>query len=348
MKRNSIHKIIIAAFLASQVGFAAGPIVWDNTVFIKTLRPGIDLYMSTNGEHPNRYFTERTLFYQGEELDNLDLQKKTRNEICASDAIFRQADNQPLDASFLPGSMGIYKHGDEIAAIADTGLAGEPLSLVINKLSKLPVTSKEVIARYYAVNMAQIIKEIHRANILWNNVDLANFYVRPDGKLYAFDFSMAKRAMGAPAAIVAAKADEVKKLIAGPLLELYNKLFARESAYTKVTALLGAAPNTIADEGALTGAIAGALPNAPNAGATPEDNGINGAFDDGNVTNFLNNAVNVPRFPDTGIKSMPLLKVSHQTDGARISMIHLDRQVPQLMIDAATGLDYTGDRKSVV
>lgn len=321
MKLNLFIKISLAGLVASQVSFAAGPIIWTDTTFIKkNISSNVDLLMSTNAEHDGQYFTARTLFFLGDEVNNLSLQKQVRNEICASDAIFREASNRLLDASFLPGSMGVYNHYGEIKAISDTGLTGKSLSIVLRELSKLPEDKKIPKAIYYAVNMAQIIIEIHRAGILWNDFDIGNFYVRPDGKLYAYDFSFAKKASNG-AAGTAEKNVEIRKFVLGPILQMYNQMFRTQKPYDKLTAALGLPPH---DPGLNENQLKNGLLAAAAAFL---------AWDDLAVTVYLDNTNNKPYLPGA-IKLSPLIIADHAR-AAMDNLVVLDAAVPALLIDPA-------------
>jgi hypothetical protein len=147
-------------------------------------------------------------------------QKLLRNEICASNSIYESGVARALDLNKHPGSWGVYKKGRDIVSVADIGMAGKPLNQVLRELSKQPDADKVAIAKYFAVAMTRNLEVIHAGDVIWNNLDLSNFYVRPDGGTHAYDFTESKEA-----ANQAAKDAEFNALVAGPVLDMYRILF---------------------------------------------------------------------------------------------------------------------------
>jgi hypothetical protein len=96
--------------------------------------------------------------------------------------------------------------------------------------------------------MTKIISTLDTENIIWNNLDIRNFYVSPDGTLRAFDFS---EAVSNPATAVADKANQLRTFLFESLRKMYLLLFANDpiQAGTSYVALLTQARGTDAQLG---------------------------------------------------------------------------------------------------
>ena len=317
--------------------------VYKRQQFVKRLNHSaefpIDLYRSTNAEHTNFLFTARTLFRLGPQGLSDYEQKRVRNEICASDKIYRLPANIALPQNLMPGSMGVYQLDDQIVSVADTALAGERFDAVLRKLSKEGPAIKAAWAKYYAVAMTKNLENIHAADVIWGNISPRNFYVRPDGKLHAYDFSEASSPVGAPA-LQLAKDAEFDNFVKTGLYEMYRLLFPnRNDAYTEYTNLMatraiavvaGNAAAILAARAAVrttawtqilvVDELVAALPNAHNAGNNILLNGLNGYV---NAVAFLDNPVNIPYLSGPTVLN-PITKAQHQSAADRANLIVLD------------------------
>lgn len=246
MKKNTI-KIVLLALVTSQLTLAAPLPIEFGTVggvtYVKRLNNSaefpIELFKSTtsnvNNNTRNRYFGARTMARLGTDGLSTEDQKRVRNEVCASDRIYSQHTALGADeGKLLPGSMGVYLNDDAVISVSDTGIAGERLDSVLRKLSNADSEFKVAAAKYYAVAMTKTLELIHDANVLWNNIELRNFYVRPDGGLYGVDFSEAKLS-----AAQAEKDKEFDDFTTNTVQSMYRLLFPQgDEAYKKYNDLL--------------------------------------------------------------------------------------------------------------
>lgn len=225
------YLIILSLLLVAEVGLTAVPLnftprdatggngarllevlkkSYENPVYL------FESYVNPAVDHNNKIFTARVLTrLNGASISPYE-QKLIRNEICASYKLFTGAANP------FAGSFGIYKYNNSIVAVTDNALAGKPLSVVLRELSNLPTLSKQFIAKYYAVDMIKVIASIDSKNLIWNNLDLHHFYVKPNGRLYAYDFS---QAIFDPATRVQDKQDQINKLVLEVWPHMYSLLF---------------------------------------------------------------------------------------------------------------------------
>lgn len=236
MRRNII-KIAVVVMAASQILMAAAPIDFTNATLIRRLKTSfdnpIDLYQSTIGtgaDHDNKFFTARTLLRLVPGPLSAYDQKSLRNEICVSSRIYAVAAAPDI------GSLALYKRGQSVVSIADTGLAGRPFETVLRELSEQPLPAKVFIAKYYAVNMALILSKLDAQNIIWNAIDTRNFYVRPNGHLSAYNFG---DAYSDALTRVADKQNQLKTFMTETLQKMYHLLFPNPAeAAAQYTALV--------------------------------------------------------------------------------------------------------------
>lgn len=367
MRKNNLI-LLVLALLAVQNVFGAA-IDFGNANLLKRIKTSfdspVDLYQSTLGgaAHQNKIFTARTLLRLGPTVGEYEY-KAIRNEICASHFIYLTANNNALDISQMPGSMGVYLLNDRVVSVADTGMIGEPLDSVLRKLSNEPAETKVFAARYYAVAMTAALEAIHEADVLWNNVSLRNFIVRPDGTLYAKDFSEATKAVGAPPAIATAKQADWKELVVNTINQMYHLLFPTDAvrARAEYLALVNAAGAVGAanirthawDQAAFVAELNAALPNAANAGfaAGVNTGGLGGAFAPhfaGNTAAFLTQPENIPYRAN----ALQLENIAKGDHAAAVGSIDngqnfvLSDDVRNLLIDPATGVAYANNLAAV-
>lgn len=178
---------------------AAVPIDFDQATNMKQVNRSVEypisLWISYEPAHSGgKNFSERVIARLGHDGLPLFRQKALRNEICAS---FRLQSNNPrFSFDAIPAAIGIYKHHENIVAIHGKGFAGEKLTSVLMKYKYSDLTSKIKLAASFAAGMRRLILLIHASDIIWNNANLSNFYVQPNGSLMAYDMSAAKNDPG--------------------------------------------------------------------------------------------------------------------------------------------------------
>lgn len=320
MKKILVINTLALVFANVVIG-AVGPINWGNTTHVKRLNYSpalpIDLFQSTDGAggHENKYFAARTLYRLGPGPAPAGLseyeQKKLRNEICASERMYVAAPNAA--ALDIPGSLGVYLHEDRVVSVSDTGITGERLDSVLRKLSRENTATKTAVANYYATAMVRNLVLIHAGNVIWNNVDLRNFYTRPNGGLYAVDFSEA-RATTADAAGAAAKATEIKDFATRVLRDMYLILFPTPAeATTAYETFTDPNPRATAwDQAAIIARLQAVLAGA-NQNETLLTSGLNGDFA-ANALAYLNHQQNIPSVPVVAFPS--IVKTDHAANVA--------------------------------
>lgn len=178
---------------------AAVPINFEKAQNMKQVNRSVEYpifvwFSSDPAYSDDNFFSERVIARLGHDGLPLFKQKFIRNEICAS---FRLQTNNPgLSFDDVPAAMGIYEHNGNIVAIHGKGFAGEKLTSVLMKFKYSDLTSKVNIAASFAAEMRRLIVLIHASDIIWNNANLSNFYVQPNGSLMAYDMSAAKNDPG--------------------------------------------------------------------------------------------------------------------------------------------------------
>ncbi len=306
--KNIIIITGLVVLAADVVLGAVGRIVWNDTTHIKRLNYSpalpIDLYQSTNaaGGHENKFFGARTLYRLGggPALSEYE-QKKLRNEICASNLMYSVAANNA--AADIPGSLGVYLHEDRILSVSDTGITGERLDSVLRKLSRENNATKVAIARYYATAMVRNLVLIHAGGITWNSLDLRNFYTRPNGGLYAVDFSEAKLAAAGT------QDAEFRDFGTRVLRDMYMILFPNPGeAMLAYRNFAGAAPLTVAWNQAITIARLNAVVAGANQNESLLTSGLNNNFA-ANAVAYLTQPQNIPATASLAFPS--IVKADH-------------------------------------
>lgn len=230
MKRYGIVFVVIGGLLA-ELAIGAGPLDIDNARPIKALNRSVDrpitLYQSidaVNFAPPNNVFTTQTLARLG--LGGIAASELSlvRNEICASSKIQAVAAAAGTSFGETPGPIGIYLANDQILAVYDNALQGERLDAVLRKLKNSPDALKKAEAAAYAKEMVRVLNAIHDGGVTWNNVNLSDFYVRPEGILTAVNFSAAKESAAANQDSLDKK-NERMNLIANAIRPMYEILF---------------------------------------------------------------------------------------------------------------------------
>lgn len=229
MKIIGFLSFTLALLVTQNLFAAANQIDFVNARLVKSLKKSVEqpinLYKSTAPglAHANHLFTARVLGrLEDGGLPTYD-QTAIRNEICASSAIQTAQAANPYDLT--PAAIGVYKLNESVVAVQDQGLMGERLDSVLRKLSVAEANVKTRIAAEYGREMKRLLNIIHVADVIWNNASLSNFYVRPDGRLTAIDFSSAQRNPGG--LDTPEKIRERRNFLAGPVQNMYEILFPK-------------------------------------------------------------------------------------------------------------------------
>lgn len=259
IKNISLALLVI---MTAKMALSVGPINFNAATFLKRLNYSsdypIDLYISTDANHPGAHFVARTLAHLGNGNSLSDYDKKSlRNEICASNLMYSAAPNDAEEN--LAGSLGVYQNGRSIVSVTNTGMAGERLDAVLRKLSKQQNNAAKLAnATYFARAMTKVLSSIHAANLTWGNLDLHNFFVKAEGGLYGVDLSAAKTApVGAGDVARNAEAQDLARRV---IREMVAILFPDPStANDRYIAIINA---DMADLAGLQGRLGGDLADA--------------------------------------------------------------------------------------
>lgn len=236
--------------------FAAGEIDLAQDAYIGRLKPAlgenVDLYRVHGGADPSirhRFYTTRAVLKippgvapgPGTPKFTDDDQRILRNEICASAKLRTQGPQMDI------GYVGLYKRFNTIYGIADNAFAGQPLTKVLRELATRPTQDKDDYATYYAANMLVILELLDSNDVIWNNFDLEHFYVKPNGRLFAFDLSEATSSAD-PATLNQEKQEQRNNFINETLRNMLALLFPNLSeAHSKFNNIVSVHAGLVAE-----------------------------------------------------------------------------------------------------